>query len=133
LNIKYKTQETCVFVGYVGVNRDENGRKPSVNTKTITVFIFFIGNKIENGNSGNGNGIGISETSETKVRCGKYTGNGRNLNTIGKHIKLHNTIKLTKDHKDHKFTIHDITSSQGSQIYNIKSLQRSQVHNITNL
>jgi hypothetical protein len=56
--------------------RDENGRKRSVNTKTITVFIFFIGNKIENGNSGNGNDIGISET---KVRCGKYTGNGRNL------------------------------------------------------
>jgi hypothetical protein len=56
-------------------SRDENGRKRSVNTKTITVFIFFIGN----GNSGNGNDIGISETSETKVRCGKYTGNGRNL------------------------------------------------------
>jgi hypothetical protein len=59
--------------------RDENGRKRSVNTKTITVFIFFIGNKIENGNSGNGNDISISETSETKVWCGKYTGNGRNL------------------------------------------------------
>jgi hypothetical protein len=59
--------------------RDENGRKRSVNTKTITVFIFFIGNKIENGNYGNGNDIGISETSETKVRYGKYTGNGRNL------------------------------------------------------
>jgi hypothetical protein len=59
--------------------RDENGRKRSVNTKTITVFIFFIGNKMENGNSGNGNDIGISETSETKVRCRKYTGNGRNL------------------------------------------------------
>jgi hypothetical protein len=59
--------------------RDENGRKRSVNTKIITVFIYFIGNKIENGNSGNGNDIGISETSETKVRCGKYTGNGRNL------------------------------------------------------
>jgi hypothetical protein len=29
---------------------DENGRKRSVNTKIITVFIFFIGNKIENGN-----------------------------------------------------------------------------------
>jgi hypothetical protein len=95
------------------------------NAKTIIVFIFFIGNKIENGNSGNGNDIGISETSETKVRCGKYTGNGRNLNTINKHIKLHNTIKLTKYHKDHKFTIYDITSSQGSQIYDIKSLQRS--------
>jgi hypothetical protein len=61
------------------VARDENGRKRSVNTKTITVFIFFIGNKIENGNSRNGNDIGISETSETKVRCEKYTGNGRNL------------------------------------------------------
>jgi hypothetical protein len=59
--------------------RDENGRKRSVNTKTITVFIFFIGNKIKNGNSGNGNDISISETSETKVWCGKYTGNGRNL------------------------------------------------------
>jgi hypothetical protein len=44
---------------------------------------------------------------------------------IDKHIKLHNKTKLTKDHKDHKFTIHDITSSQGSQIYNIKNLQRS--------
>jgi hypothetical protein len=59
--------------------RDENGRKRSVNTKTITVFIFFIGNKIENDNSGNGNDIGISERSETKVWCGKYTGNDRNL------------------------------------------------------
>jgi hypothetical protein len=56
--------------------RDENGQKRSVNTKTITVFIFFIGNKIENDNSGNRNDIGISETSETKVWCGKYTGNG---------------------------------------------------------
>jgi hypothetical protein len=46
------------------------------NTKTITVFIFFIGNKMENVNSGNGNDIGISETSETKVWCGKYTGKG---------------------------------------------------------
>jgi hypothetical protein len=63
----------------VPINRDENDRKRSVNTKTITVFIFFIGNKIENGNSGNGNDIGILETSETKVWCGKYTGNGRNL------------------------------------------------------
>jgi hypothetical protein len=61
------------------MRRDENGRERSVNTKTITVFIFFIGNKIENGNSGNGNDIGISETSEMKVWCGKYTGNGRNL------------------------------------------------------
>ena len=52
------------------VVRDENGRKRSVNIKTITVFIFFIGNKIKNGNSGNGNDIGILETSETKVRCG---------------------------------------------------------------
>jgi hypothetical protein len=63
----------------VVATRDENGRKRSVSTKTITVFIFFIGNKIENGNSGNGNDIGISKTSETKVRCGKYTSNGRNL------------------------------------------------------
>jgi hypothetical protein len=61
------------------VVRDENGQKWSVNTKTITVFIFFIGNKIENGNSGNINDIGISETLETKVRCGKYTSNDRNL------------------------------------------------------
>ena len=122
----FRYSVVCVVVA-----RDENGRKRSVNTKTITVFIFFIGNKIGNDNSGNGNDIGISETSETKVRCGKYTGNGRNLNTIGKHIKLHNKAKLTKHHKYHKFTIHDITSSQGSQIYNIKSLQRSQVHNIT--
>jgi hypothetical protein len=63
----------------VRISRDENDRKWSVNTKTITVFIFFIGNKIKNGNSGNGNDIDISETSETKVRCGKYIGNGRNL------------------------------------------------------
>jgi hypothetical protein len=41
--------------------------------------MFFIGNKIENGNSGNGNDIGILETSETKVWCGKYIGNGQNL------------------------------------------------------
>jgi hypothetical protein len=68
-----------IFHIIIRIYRDENGRKRSVNTKTITVFIFFIGNEIENGNSGNGNDIGISETSETKVRCGKYTGNGRNL------------------------------------------------------
>jgi hypothetical protein len=49
------------------MHRDENGRKQPVNTKTITVFIFFIENKIENGNSRNGNDISISETSETKV------------------------------------------------------------------
>jgi hypothetical protein len=82
-------QSLGVFLAYIcilhhiilciHVNRDENGRKRSVNTKTITVFIFFIGNKIENGNSGNRNDIGISETSEMKVWCGKYTGNGRNL------------------------------------------------------
>jgi hypothetical protein len=59
--------------------RDENGRKRSVNTKTVTVFIFFIGNEIGNGNSGNENDIGTSETSETKVRYGKYGGNGQNL------------------------------------------------------
>jgi hypothetical protein len=99
--------------------KDENGRKRSVNTKIITVFIFFIGNKIENGNSGNGNDIGISKTSETKVQCGKYTVTVEIQNTIGKHIKLHNKTKLTKDHKDHTFIIHDITSSQGSQIDNI--------------
>jgi hypothetical protein len=61
------------------VARDENGRKRSVNTKIVTVFIFFIGNEIGNGNSGNGNDIGTSETSETKVRYEKYAGNGRNL------------------------------------------------------
>jgi hypothetical protein len=43
-----------------GGSRDENGRKRSVNIKTVTVFIFFIGNEIENGNSGNGNDIGTS-------------------------------------------------------------------------
>jgi hypothetical protein len=63
----------------LGTGRDENSQKRSVNTKTITVFIFFIGNKIENVNSGHGNDIGISETSKTKVWCGKYTDNGRNL------------------------------------------------------
>jgi hypothetical protein len=61
------------------IGRDENGRKRSVNTKTVTVFIFFIRNEIGNGNSGNGNDIGTSETSETKVRYRKYVGNGRNL------------------------------------------------------
>jgi NRPS condensation-like uncharacterized protein len=113
--------ENIIHVKILGT-RDENGRKRSVNTKTIIVFIFFIGNKIENGNSENGNDIGISETSETKVRCGKYTGNGRNPNTIGKHIKLHNTIKLTKYHKDHKFTINDITSSQYNKFTRITNL-----------
>ena len=61
------------------VNRGENGRKRSENTKTVTVFIFFIGNKIGNGNFGNGNDIGISETSKSKVRYEKYIGTGRNL------------------------------------------------------
>jgi hypothetical protein len=63
----------------IQTGRDENGPKPSVNTKIVTIFIFFIGNEIENGNSGNGNDIGTSETSETKVRYEKYAGNGRNL------------------------------------------------------
>jgi hypothetical protein len=60
--------------------RGENGRKLSENTKTVIVFIFFIGNEIGNGNFGNGNDIGISETSESKVRYEKYIGTGRNLN-----------------------------------------------------
>jgi hypothetical protein len=38
--------------------RGENGRKQSVNTKIIFVFIFFLGNEIENDNSGNENDIG---------------------------------------------------------------------------
>ena len=59
--------------------RGENGRKQSVNTKTIFVFIFFLGNKIENVNSGNKNDIGNSETSETKVRYKNYTDNDQNL------------------------------------------------------
>jgi hypothetical protein len=61
------------------VNRGENGRKRSENTKTVTVFIFFIGNEIGNGNFRNGNDIGISETSKSKVRYEKYIGTGRNL------------------------------------------------------
>jgi hypothetical protein len=48
-----------------------------VNTKTITFFIFFIGNEIENGNFGND--IGILKISKTKVRYEKYVGNDRNL------------------------------------------------------
>jgi hypothetical protein len=60
------------------VIRGENGRKRSENTKIVTVSIFFfIGNEIGNGNFGND--IGISETSESKVRYGKYIGTGRNL------------------------------------------------------
>jgi hypothetical protein len=59
--------------------RGENGRKRSVNTKIIFVFIFFLGNEIENGNSGNENDIGNSETAETKVRYENYTGYDRNL------------------------------------------------------
>jgi hypothetical protein len=43
-------------------------------------------------------------------------------NTIGKLIKLHNTTKLTKDHKDNKFTIHDITSSQYNKFTRITNL-----------
>jgi hypothetical protein len=57
----------------------KNGRKGSVNTKTIFIFIFFLGSEIENGNSGNENDIGNSETSETKVRYENYTGYDRNL------------------------------------------------------
>jgi hypothetical protein len=60
-------------------SRDENGRKRSENIKTVTVFIFFIRNEIENGNSGNGNDIGISESSETEVRYKKNIGISRNL------------------------------------------------------
>jgi hypothetical protein len=50
-----------------------------VNTKTIFVFIFFLGNEIENGNSGNENDIGNSEISEMKVRYKNYIGYDRNL------------------------------------------------------
>jgi hypothetical protein len=59
--------------------RGENGRKRSVNTKTIFIFIFFLGNEIENGNSGNENDISNLETSETEVRYENYTGYDRNL------------------------------------------------------
>jgi hypothetical protein len=59
------------------VTRDENGRKRSVNTKTI--FIFFLGNEIENGNSENENDIGNLETSKMKVRYENYVGYDRNL------------------------------------------------------
>jgi hypothetical protein len=61
------------------VIRGENGRKRSVNTKNIFVFIFFFGNEIENGNSGNENDISNSKTSETKVRYENYTSYDRNL------------------------------------------------------
>jgi hypothetical protein len=61
------------------ITRGENGRKRSVNIKTIFVFIFFLGNEIENGNSGNENDIGNSETSETEVRYENYIGYDRNL------------------------------------------------------
>jgi hypothetical protein len=61
------------------LSRGENGRKRSVNIKTIFVFIIFLGNEIENGNSGNENDIGNLETSETKVRYENYTGYDRNL------------------------------------------------------
>jgi hypothetical protein len=53
--------------------------KQSLNAKTISVLIFFIRNKIENGNSGSGNDIGISKTSKTEVRYRKYIGNGWDL------------------------------------------------------
>jgi hypothetical protein len=59
--------------------RERPGRKRSINTKIVIVFIFFIANKIENGYFENGNDIDISETSETKVRYKKYIGNSRNL------------------------------------------------------
>jgi hypothetical protein len=65
----------CCFLNSFDETRGENGRKRSVNTKIIFVFIFFLGN----GNSGNENDIGNSETSETKVRYENYTGYGRNL------------------------------------------------------
>jgi hypothetical protein len=61
------------------LSRGENGWKRSVNTKTIFVFIFFLGNEIENGNSENENDIGNSKTSETKVQYENYTGYDRNL------------------------------------------------------
>jgi hypothetical protein len=59
--------------------RGKNGRKRSVNTKINFLFIFFLRNKIENGNSENENDIGNLETSETKVRYENYTGYNRNL------------------------------------------------------
>jgi hypothetical protein len=69
----------CLLSKDMLTDRGENGRKRSENTKTVTVFIFFIGNEIGNGNFENKNDIGISETSETKVRYEKYISIGRNL------------------------------------------------------
>ena len=48
-------------------NRDENGRKRSVNAKTGSVSVSFIENEIGNGNFENGNNIGISKTSKMKL------------------------------------------------------------------
>jgi hypothetical protein len=61
------------------MSRVENDGKRLINTKIIFVFIFFLGNDIENGNSGNENDIGNSETSETKVQHENYTGYDENL------------------------------------------------------
>jgi hypothetical protein len=51
----------------VSSGRDENSRKRSVNAKTVSVSVSFIGNEIGNGNFGNGNNIGISKTSKMKL------------------------------------------------------------------
>jgi hypothetical protein len=77
-NLSEKISGYSISDGYhtYCILRGENGRNRSVNTKTISVFIFFLRNEIENGNSRNENDFGKSET---KVRHENYTGYDRNL------------------------------------------------------
>jgi hypothetical protein len=56
----------CHYCRRVPTVTNKYGQKQSINTKIVTIFIFFIGNKIENRKFRNENDIGISETSETK-------------------------------------------------------------------
>jgi hypothetical protein len=83
--------------------RGENGRKRSVNTKTIFVFIFFLGNEIENGNSENENDVGNSETSETKSSVRKLDRlRSKSKNSIGKNCNMYPQL-TSKIHASHTF------------------------------
>jgi hypothetical protein len=54
------------------------GWKQSVNTKTVIIIIFLSGTKSETVTLETET-VSVLETSKTKVRYGKYTGNGQNL------------------------------------------------------
>jgi hypothetical protein len=59
------------------VAKDENGQKRTENTSTVSVFIFFDGNRSGSRIAGSGNGSGINGNTKTGKYNWKIDGNGR--------------------------------------------------------